>query len=813
VDRILSCLTVQHDYRLVLLAALICAAAAVTTFKIYSDVVSSHGLRRLSLLLLTGVCCASGIWATHFISMLAYDAGFPIAYEPVTTAASFLIALVGTALGFVISASGRWHPGIGGAVIGVGIGLMHYTGMLALIVPGTLHWETTLVVASLIVGAVFASIAMIIFYKLSGRHALWSAAGLFVLAICGLHFTAMGAVIIVPDPTVFVPPSPIDAPLMVFAVSGATVVIMLSGIASTAFMENHIRRQREQELQIQNLRFNMALGNMSDGLCMFDAEKRLVVCNNRYCEMYRLPPELSKAGTPHKEIIKHRVVHGILKGEATESAAEQKIAALNALSRDAISSRIEELADGRLVRVTRQPMAGGGWVATHLDVTQQLQSEAKIAYMARHDGLTGIANRAVLLEKMDEALAHLRRRGEAFTFFMLDLDLFKTINDSLGHPAGDALLREVAMRLKPLLRETDVLSRLGGDEFAIIQAGEPANQRRAASALADRIIAIIAKPFYIDGNEVNIGTSIGITLAPEHSANPDDLLKMADMALYSAKSAGRNVYRFFEPAMSEAASARHAIESELRGAIQNSELELHYQPIVDTKTRKVCGVEALLRWRHPTKGLIFPDRFIRLAEETGLITQISKWVLHTACAEAATWPADVKVAVNLSPVQFRKSNLFDIVTSALAESGLPPERLELEITETALIESAAESLAALQRFKNLGITIVLDDFGTGYSSLSQLTMFAFDKIKIDRAFIQNMTKRSECAAIISATLTLAQSLEIATTAEGVEKVDQYRLLRMAGVTSMQGHLFKRPGPASEIDFVKVYGSLKIKDAA
>jgi EAL domain-containing protein (putative c-di-GMP-specific phosphodiesterase class I) len=288
---------------------------------------------------------------------------------------------------------------------------------------------------------------------------------------------------------------------------------------------------------------------------------------------------------------------------------------------------------------------------------------------------------------------------------------------------------------------------------------------------------------------------------------------MADMALYSAKSGGRNGHRFFGSEMSMAASERQSLESDLRRAIAQDELQLHYQPIVDTKTLKICGAEALLRWQHPTKGMIPPDQFIPLAEETGLITQIGEWVLHTACIEAATWPACVKIAVNLSPVQFRKSNLADVVMYALAQSGLPPERLELEITETALIQSAAECLPALRQFKTLGISIALDDFGTGYSSLSQLTMFPFDKIKIDRSFTQNLTRRSECAAIISATLNLAQSLDIATTAEGVETAQQCRLLRLAGVTSMQGYLFKRPGPASEIAFEGAYSFPGLEDAA
>ena len=338
-------------------------------------------------------------------------------------------------------------------------------------------------------------------------------------------------------------------------------------------------------------------------------------------------------------------------------------------------------------RIVARDAAG---VARHLvvvidDITERKKSEQRIAFMAHHDVLTGLANRLSIMDKIEEAVARHRRRGDSFAVLLLDLDRFKHVNDTLGHAVGDALLRETAVRLKASLRETDVLARLGGDEFAIIQDNDD-NQREAASALADRIIDIISKPFDIDGNEVNIATSIGIALAPEHATSSDSLMKMADLALYRAKSAGRNRHCFFDPEMSLAASARHELESELRRAIQNNELELHYQPIVDTQTLRICGAEALIRWRHPTKGVILPDQFIPLAEETGMIAQMGEWLMQTACAEAATWPIGVKVSVNLSAVQFRKNNLVDIVICALAQSGLPPERLELEITETALIE-------------------------------------------------------------------------------------------------------------------------------
>ncbi len=734
-----------------------------------------------------------------------------------------------------------------------------------------------------------------------------------------------------------------DATLHKYLLIGAiltaiVLIVMLVGATRQSRMlctAAELQRSK-QSFEQSNLLLQTALTNMFHGLSMFDREMRLVVCNDRYAEMYGLRPDQVAPGMTLRSILEARCCAGFVPGDPEQyvRARLEKVALGKAHYAE------NELSDGRVYAVSHQPMPGGGWVATHIDVTEQRhaereldetkrfldsiienipvavvvkdattrkyllvnrafeamlgiprsellgrtvfdihrskdaqiiddadteslgepdrinykeievnttlrgprmqatnrivirrsqgnakciiaviddvterkKSEQRIAFLAHHDALTGLANRAALAQKIDEAAARQRRRDEPFSVLLLDLDRFKQVNDTLGHPAGDALLIEVATRLKSLLRETDVLARLGGDEFAIIQAGET-NQRQAARALAERIIEAVGKPFDIDRGDVSIGTSIGIALAPEHHTGSNELLKMADLALYRAKSAGRNGYCFFDAQMSEVASARQEIENDLRRAIQQNELELHYQPILDARTRKITSVEALVRWRHPTKGLIFPDLFIPLAEETGMIAQIGDWVLSAACAEAATWPAEIKVAVNLSLVQFHKTNLPDVVMRALVNSGLRPERLELEITETALIESAAECLPALRQFKNLGITIVLDDFGTGYSSLSQLAMFPFDRIKIDKTFTQNLTKRSECAAIISATLTLAQTLDIATTAEGVETADQYRLLRLAGVTSVQGYLFKRPGPASEIDFGAVYGAVTLGNAA
>jgi diguanylate cyclase (GGDEF)-like protein len=796
--RVLSCLTVQHDYRLVALAAVICAVAALASFNIYSHVAVSHGLRRASLLLLTGVCSASGIWATHFIAMLAYDSGFPVAYDPVMTAGSFVIAVLATTFGFVVAAGEqRWLPVAGGVVIGAGIGLMHYGGMHALIIPGGMQWDTPLVIASLVIGVAFASVSLIVFRVWRVRSGRWVAAGLFVLAICGLHFTAMGAGVIVPDPAVLVPPSPISEQMMGTAVFGVTVIIILTGLASTALMENQMRRQREAEFRLQNERFDMALDNMGEGLCMFDADKRLVVWNDRYASLYRLPENLLKAGTPHSAIIRHRIVNGILKGDRDEGAVEQKIAKLAALPANTPSRRVDELTDGRLICVTRQPMTGGGWVATHLDVTEQHRSEARIVYMARHDALTDLPNRMFLRERLESALADLRRSSRSLAVLILDLDRFKEVNDTLGHPVGDALLKVVADRLRSCVRDGTTVARLGGDEFAIVEDVTDAGTE--AEGLAERIHRMLSEPFDLGDHQVAIGASIGIALAPGDGLDCDEIVKNADLALYRAKSEGRGKHRFFEPEMDRLMQERRDLERDLRSALINDEFELHYQPIVDVTSGEICGCEALARWNHPRRGLVSPADFITLAEETGLIVPLGEWVVAAACRQAASWPNDLRVAVNLSPAQLKSPELVPAVVRALAEAGLASSRLELEVTESVMMQDSKVAFAMLSRLHALGVRIALDDFGTGYSSLSFLQRFPFDKIKIDRSFVSELLdERHESRLIAQAVLRFAVSLGKTTTAEGVETREQLELLRAEHCTEVQGFYVSRPKTAAEI---------------
>jgi diguanylate cyclase (GGDEF)-like protein len=551
--------------------------------------------------------------------------------------------------------------------------------------------------------------------------------------------------------------------------------------------------EKASELEVMNTRFSTALSNMAQGLCMFDGERHLTVWNDRYVELLGMPERLLKVGTPLREILAYRVARD-MRRTIDDPAVKLRVTELLMLAPDA--SRVDELSDGRFVMLTRRPMAGGGWVTMVEDITERRRAEAEIVHLARHDVLTGLANRAEFNARLEEASRRLKRNGGSVTVMMIDLDRFKAVNDTLGHLAGDQLLSEVARRLQATVRDIDVLARLGGDEFAIIQEGG-ADQREGAVALALRIIGAISVPFDLNGNQVEVGTSIGIALAPEDGLEPDELLKRADLALYSVKSNGRNDFCLFRNEMLEIVNTQQSAERELREAIAQGQFELHYQPVVDVKTRDLCGVESLVRWRHPAKGMIAPDHFIPLAESTGLIVPLGEWILNQACADAANWPAHVKVAVNISAIQFKKGNLFEVILGALVKTGLQPERLELEITETSLLENQEAHLTTIRQLKNLGLSIALDDFGTGFSSINYLTIFPFDKIKIDKSFTKGILSRADCKAVVASTLALAQGLGIITTVEGVETEEQFDYMGAAGVELAQGYLFGRPVPMAE----------------
>jgi diguanylate cyclase (GGDEF)-like protein len=554
----------------------------------------------------------------------------------------------------------------------------------------------------------------------------------------------------------------------------------------------HERERAAREMHIQNVRFGVAMSNMSQSLCMFDSADRLVVANDRISEMF----DMSEAD--------------ILPGTSFDALVAMSRAGSNLLSVDVDTltsgirrlkaggvrgAYVQRLADGRSLAANFQPMEDQGWLLTLEDVTDREQAEAQIRRLAHYDALTGLPNRVLFRERLDEAFAR-GCRGDASAVLCLDLDRFKSVNDTLGHPLGDALLQGVTARLLKEVRETDTVARLGGDEFAIVQTG--VIQPMAATALAIRLIEVLSAPYELNGHQVIIGASIGIALVPGDGTDRDQILKNADLALYRAKADGRGRYRFFELQMDALMQARRLLETDLHKALAGGEFRVFYQPLVNLSSGDISTFEALLRWRHPGRGIMLPAEFVPLAEEIGLIVPLGQWVLQQACADAVTWPGAVKVAVNLSAAQFGSGTLVQEVADALVDSGLDPERLELEITEPAMFDDSERTLLTLHQLHDLGVRIAMDEFGKGYSSLSYLRRFPFDKVKIDRSFVQELGRCGDSEVIVSAVAELCEGLGMTTTAEGVETLEQLRRLRAVRCTEAQGHLFSPARPASEV---------------
>ncbi len=547
-----------------------------------------------------------------------------------------------------------------------------------------------------------------------------------------------------------------------------------------------------QALGMENAGYAPALENMSHGLCIFDACNRLVIANSQYRAIYGLPEELVRPGTAMSRIFR------AVQGWETRRGGQDRDGArgVRLAPTPGASLRSERtLENGRIVEVISTRIKDGGIVAVHEDITEKRAALAHIEHLARHDGLTGLPNRALFREMLEWRLAGQRDDG-AFAVHYIDLDRFKTVNDTFGHLTGDELLRQVARRLRGAIRDNDMIARLGGDEFALIQTG--ARDPAAAELVAQRVIEAIGNAFDIEGHRFHVGVSIGIGFAPSDGRDVDRLLKAADLALYRAKSEGRNTFRFFEKDMDAKLQERRSLEFELRAAIERDEFELHYQPVFDLEERRISGFEALLRWNNPTRGRLSPAIFVPLAEETGLIAPLGEWVLRRACAEAATWPRDLRVAVNVSAAQFKGSALPLVVAGALATSGLDPARLELEVTESVLLHDTERTLSALAQLKALGLSIAMDDFGTGFSSLGYLRRFPFDKIKIDRSFVGDADKDQSALSIIQAVVGLGRSFGMAIIAEGVETEAQLRAVHLEGCREVQGYLIGRPVPASMI---------------
>jgi diguanylate cyclase (GGDEF)-like protein/PAS domain S-box-containing protein len=576
-----------------------------------------------------------------------------------------------------------------------------------------------------------------------------------------------------------------------FFISMAVFSILVTVLMLYLIFRQMIRQHRlsQQQIAVEKQRLDTAISHMSQGLLLFDSSERLIICNRRYIEMYGLSREVVKPGCTLRDLLRHRKTTGSFQGDVERYCD-------NVLRNNRKSTTmVVDSADGRLIQVKNEPVPDGGWLATHEDVTERVRAEERIAHLAHYDALTDLPNRVSFREYVEHRLSE-DNPDDRFAILYIDVDEFKSINDSLGHHVGDELLKCIASRLRECVGSSDLVARLGGDEFAIVKAefDEPAN----LVAFVENIQRAIRTPMDCCGHEVTTDASIGIAVAPDDGSSLEQLVKNADLAMYDAKLSGRRTFRFFVPEMGERMQARRALELDLRQAITAGDFEIHYQPLVDLTSNAVTGCEALLRWKHRERGMVSPAEFIPLAEETGLINELGDWVLEKACVDAVNWPDHVMLAVNVSPVQFKSKTLALKVAGALARSGLSAHRLEIEITEAVLIRDDEEALTTLHQLRRLGVRISLDDFGTGYSSLSYLQRFPFDKIKIDRSFVNDICEAGGSSPIVQAVVAMALARSMSTTAEGVETEAQRKVLRELGCTQMQGFLFSPAVPTRRL---------------
>ncbi|WHA43703.1 bifunctional diguanylate cyclase/phosphodiesterase [Agrobacterium larrymoorei] len=758
---VLECVAVQHDRRVVVLAAIIALVGMVSFFHLLLRAEESPIKRRPYWIVVAAFASGSSVWATHFIAMLAYQGSIPIGFDLFYTSISAILAV----LGFWICLQFFWRKNgssiAAGLTVTVTVACMHFMGMAGLQAAATVQYQLVPIVVGTIVSVVQFSLSFFLFRKIRSWVRVPVGALLSILGVLTLHFTAVSSTILSPDPSL---PGPdmdgMDRLILIAAITGVTFLI-LTVTAVAALIDRHL-------VDLKGL-VNATL----DGIAVV-RDGRIMEVNTRFAELF-CEKELALLG---------RSPDALLLPEDGLPADAPRVAGIEATPKLGDKTRHFELAV-RTIEYRGRPCE----VLTVRDLTDKRRAQRQIEYLARHDILTGLSNRSLFNERLAMQIGK-AAEGEPFSLLALDLDRFKAVNDLFGHAEGDRVLKDVARILQNSVRPGDLVARLGGDEFAIMTSYN--TTEADVRELAEGILSAFRREMDSVSDPTAVGVTIGIAMFPRDGDDNETLMHAADLALYRAKINGRGVAAFYDPTMDQETRERRRLESDLRQAISRNELELLYQPVHSVETGELAGYEALVRWQHPTRGAVPPDVFIPIAEETGVIISLGEWVLNEACSAAVTWDSHLKIAVNISPVQFSVSNLVYTICSTLERTGLAPARLELEVTESALLKDRMATLAVMRQLKSLGITIVMDDFGTGYSSLSNLRSFPFDKIKIDRSFIAAMKQDDNARSIVRAIIGLGRSLDLPVTAEGIETDTQYRMVVDEGCTQAQGYLFGKP---------------------
>ncbi len=784
--RVVGCITQDHDLRLVLLAACICVLGCVTTTILLARAQTVSAPATYKWLLGTAAVFGSSIWSLHFIAMLAFMPGMSNSYDIPTTAVSIAVAIAGSLVAF---SAWRLLPtwlgsiGIGSAALAASVVGMHYTGVAAMDVPGTVQMDHATVATS--IGACWGCAVMAMARSqglCTGKWRRWEVSGWLALCICALHFIGMSAILIRLGPTQDIRHAVLASNALATVLGMATLSLLIVSLAA-ALMDAHLSRRETQELNRMRLLSDFA----QEGIVIHRDGKVLEV-NSAGARLFG-GSAASMIGQPILSLFTERSVPVLNRRIVCppELLLPEEV-------------EIETTAGCSIpVELSCRPIEFKGQPATAValrDLTDRKRHEARILHLAHHDALTGLPNRSLLSERLSHALAIAALENTKAAVLYLDLDRFKPVNDVLGHAAGDELLVQVANRISAEIRSADTLARVGGDEFIIVQVNAASPERM--SALAERIVTDLGVPFQIAGREIEIGVSIGIALYPDDGAASECLLRAADTAMYRVKEEGRGSFRFFDASMDAKLLDRHLLEQDLRRALERSELAMFYQPLGNCRTGEIDEFEGLMRWQHPTRGLVPPSEFIPLAEDIGIIGQLGCWAIDTACRDAVGWDNSAKVAVNVSPIQFRHSTLLSAVADALAQTGLDPARLEIEVTEGVFIDDSSRAVSILSGLRKLGVRVALDDFGTGYSSLNYLRLFSFDKVKIDQSFVQNLDRDGEVTKIVKAIIGLAHNLGLSITAEGVETMEQLAFLREQGTDQLQGFLLGQPMDSATI---------------